>query len=174
VEIPILFDPAVESTEHADLASPGGGATLGTQDYSDLYIFDSDPTSPAITVEDGFVEEGDSGETEMTFLVRLSPTDHQLTLHYWQYDGTATAGEDFQYVDEEFVFPVSPLAAQTQLVSVQIFGDTDVEENEHFAVRVGTTPGGGYALANDTYGYGEIRNDDDNGVDPPAFRNHLR
>lgn len=161
IEIPIVADAAVEaSPEHANLTltAAGGGAVLGTA-FSDLYIFDEDVAYPGIIVDDVSLAEGNSGQQQMTFNVRLSASDHQVTVSYLTEPGTAVAGQDYTHVTGTLVFPASA-SAQSQTVSVPILGDTTAEADDIVWMRIGTAPSGGNWIAYDAYGLGLITNDD--------------
>jgi hypothetical protein len=161
IEIPIVADAAVEaSPEHANLnlTAPGGGATLGTS-FSDLYIFDEDVGSPGITIADVSLTEGNSGEQQMTFNVRLSASDHEVTVSYLTEPGTAVAGQDYTDVTGTLTFPASA-NAQVQTVNVPVIGDDIAEADDIVWMRISTALNGGNWIAYDTYGLGLIINDD--------------
>ena len=68
--------------------------------------------------------------------------------------------------EEVITFPPSA-STQTVQVAVPILGDTDVEGDEIVWLRITTAPGSGNWIAYDTYGRGEIRNDDFSSPPPP-------
>jgi len=77
--------------------------------------------------------EGNSGTTNMTFaLVRGADPYGLITFSYQTIDGTATAGSDYTAVSG-----TSTIASgQTVNINVPIIGDTNVEADETFTLRV--------------------------------------
>jgi hypothetical protein len=169
VEVPILLELAAEP-DHEDvllaLTAPTGGATLGSPATAEIQIIDFTDDWPGLTVGDAHVVEGDGEEVFLTFDVNLTATDHQVKVTYLAEPGSALEGVDYEYVEGVLTFPPSA-STQTQQVQISILGETDVEPDEIVWLRITTAPSGGNWIAYDVYGRGEIRNDDDNGVDPP-------
>jgi hypothetical protein len=169
IEVPILLELASEP-DHEDvllaLTSPSAGASLGTPATSEIQIIDFTDDWPGLTVSDAHVVEGDGEEVFLTFDVHLTATDHQVKVTYLTEPGSALEGVDYEYVEGVLTFPPSA-STQTQQVQVSILGETDVEPDEIVWLRITTAPSGGNWIAYDVYGRGEIRNDDDNGFDPP-------
>jgi len=163
IEIPLIVDPAIEDPdpEVGDLAitNPTGGALLGAQAISDFYIFDQRPDSPGLIVEDASVTEGNSGQKNLTFNVKLSPTDHDVTVAYLTEPGTAVEGQDYTYVEGTIDFTPSA-TTQTQTVNVPILGDTALEPDEVVWMRITGSGDGSNWIAFDVYGLGLIENDD--------------
>jgi PA14 domain/Pectate lyase superfamily protein/Calx-beta domain len=81
-------------------------------------------------------DEGNAGATALTFTVKLSGTSNQtITVPYTINNGTAAAGSD--YVDNDGVLTFS--AGQTsKTITVLVNGDTAVEPDETFTVKLGT------------------------------------
>jgi len=103
------------------------------------------------------VTEGDAGQTQATFTVRLTrlPASGQDSLAFATEDGSARAGEDYLPAmgtlalnDSDLVYPVV----------VSVVGDSIVEGNEWFRLRL-SNPGPGVALA-DSIGLAVIVNDE--------------
>src|SRR5690606_10537481 len=87
--------------------------------------------------------EGDEGFREFVFTITASnSTIEPYSVEYTTVDQTATAGEDYQAVSGTLAFtPDGPLV---QNVTVRVFGDLKVEENEAFLFRLSnaTEPAG--------------------------------
>jgi hypothetical protein len=101
--------------------------------------------------------EGDTGVTELVFTISASNTTiEEYTVTYTTADISATAGEDYEPVSGTLTFtPDGPL---TQTVTVQVFGDQKVEDNESFRFLL-SEPTGPAALGI-AEAYGVILNDD--------------
>ncbi|HXI51654.1 MAG TPA: Calx-beta domain-containing protein, partial [Candidatus Saccharimonadales bacterium] len=102
-------------------------------------IYDNDPT-PSVSINDVSVVEGDSGFTNAVFTLTLSaPSGRSTSVTYTTEDQGATAGVD--YAATTAVVSFSP-GQTTQTIRVRVFGDTEAETNETFAVRLTNILGG--------------------------------
>jgi len=111
--------------------------------------------SPALSVNDVTVTEGNSGTGSATFNVTLSPAaTGTVTVGFTTADGTATAGSD--YVASSGTLTFSP-GDTVKTVTVIVNGDTTVEGNETFFVNLSAPTG---AILADNQGQGTITNDD--------------
>ncbi|WP_416673345.1 Calx-beta domain-containing protein [Egbenema bharatensis] len=82
------------------------------------------------------VNEGDSGKTTLTFTVTLSnPSDEVIEIAYATIDGTGRAFDlDYDEIFDNLIFnPGQPLS---QVVTVDINGDTKFEPDETFEVQL--------------------------------------
>jgi subtilisin family serine protease len=113
------------------------------------------PALPSLRISDVSASEGDSGTTSFTFTVSLSsPSTDDITVAYATADGTALAGSDYTGVSGTLTF----LAGTTsQPVTVDVAGDSAVENNETFAVNLSNATNAPIA---DSQGVGTIVNDD--------------
>ena len=120
-------------------------------------IANDDGSTEGLTVGNTFVSEGDSGTGAAVFTVRLSrPAAHAFTVHYATANGTATAGSDYTAIpDSVLSFAVGDIA---KTVSVSIIGDTVVEGNETFSLKL-SSPSRSIPLVVGT-GTATILNDD--------------
>ena len=104
-------------------------------------ILDNDTAGDklALLVSDVELVEGDSGQSEAVFEVRLSrPVDEAVTVHYTTAPGTASTGSDFVPVSGSVTF----LAGQTlAAVHVPVLGDTAVEASEQFSLVLSAPEG---------------------------------
>lgn len=121
---------------------------------------------PSVSIGDATVTEGNSGSTAATFTVSLSqPAAETISVAYATADGTANAGSD--YVATSGAVTFAP-GVTSQSVTVQVIGDTTVEDNETFYVNLGAVTGN--ATIADGQGLGTILNDDQ---PPPATPTNL-
>jgi hypothetical protein len=103
-------------------------------------VFDMEP--PTITIQDVSNPEGDSGTHPMTFEVRLSGTDDvPIDLRFRTVDGTAVAGKDYESRDTTITIPAGTVYPHFR---VPIIGDSRVERDETFQVRLRSATSGTY------------------------------
>ncbi|PSF35666.1 hypothetical protein C7H19_15605 [Aphanothece hegewaldii CCALA 016] len=131
-----------------DTGSIAGGWQLAIQTQPTI------PT-PAISINDISIIEGNSGTKNATFTVTLSgATDSNVTVNYGTANGTALAGSDYTNTSGTLTF----IPGQTsQTFTVPIIGDTTVEPDETFLVNL-TSPTN--ATLADATGQGTIVNND--------------
>ncbi len=108
-----------------------------------------------ISINDVSVQEGNSGPIPMSFTVALSASSTSpVTVDYATSNGTATAGADYTAVSGTLTF--SP-GETTKTITVPIFGDTDAEPDETFALTLSNPSSGTFTKPTGT---GTIQNDD--------------
>jgi hypothetical protein len=108
-----------------------------------------------LSILDLSTEEGDNGVNRVSVTVTLSePTDHSVTVEFATFDGTATAGSDYETKTGTVTF--NP-GTTVKSFSVKIFGDRESESNEVFEARLSNPTGA--ALENDLAEV-TIQNDD--------------
>jgi hypothetical protein len=129
--VPVVDDGASESQESLNLtlSAPTGGATLGAQSTSNLYINDSKLNYPGTSFQDASVVEGNSGTVNAVFHVTVTPHAGVMTVGYATADGTAQAGLDYQAVSGTLTFKAGETSKD---VVVPIIGDTLLEGDEVF------------------------------------------
>ena len=89
---------------------------------------------PAVTIADAIVVEGDSGQTNLSFAVRLSfPTTLPVSVNYTTVDFTAQAGSDYIATNGTLTFTYPQT---NKLITVIVNGDTNVESSESFFVNL--------------------------------------
>jgi hypothetical protein len=118
----------------------------------------NDDTIPvtSLSIGDASVVEGDSGTTTAAFTVsRSGDTSQAASVQWLTVAGTGTAGEDFVAVGTT-TLNFGP-GETTKTVSVTVSGDTAVEGNETYVVRLGSPAG---ATIVDGSALGRITNDD--------------
>lgn len=115
----------------------------------------NDDAIPTVTVSDPSVNEGNAGNTPISFIATLSnPTYLNVSVPYVSADGSAIVPTDYNATNGSYTF-ISP--ATTTSVQVQIKGDTDVETNETFVLNLGAPVN---ATLAETQGVATIVNDD--------------
>ncbi|MFD1628844.1 Calx-beta domain-containing protein [Pseudopedobacter beijingensis] len=136
----IVDDEIVEGTETVileDLAISSAYANeikLGTS-IPVLEIRDND-TATLTVISEPKILEGDSGETDYIFTVKLDKaTSKDFTVNYQTQDITATAGED--YVATTGTLTFSGNKDEPHTVTVKIKGDHVVEPDETFSLLFG-------------------------------------
>lgn len=121
----------------ANAATPLGVATVGNQAWSVVpYLGQSLAPSPAtISVAGVSTSEGNMGTHPATFQVTLSRAlTTPVTYDISTADGTAVAGSDYQA--KALVGQVIPAGQTSASFDVAIVGDSVVEPNETFYVRI--------------------------------------
>lgn len=164
VTVPLVNDDAAEPLESFvfNLSNATGSSTLGNPNTAQVTIVDDDPT-PAITIHDVAITEGNTGNASADFLVELSsPSALPITVQYQTADGSATAGSDYQSRSGTVTFASRQVA---QTISIPINGDNLAENHETFAVDLSTATNAGI---HDGQGVATIR-DDDSACPEPTF-----
>ena len=117
-------------------------------------ILDDDP--PAISVADTSIGEGDTGTRVLSFRVCLdSAAKSPVRFRYYLLDGTATIA-DRDYLAASQNVTIEPGLSQA-LVEVMVRGDSLLEANERFTIRVFAVQG---ALPAELTAIGTICNDE--------------
>jgi serralysin len=159
-------EQVTETPDGSDLvvALPDGG-TITVRNYyagnrPTIAVGGGSPPPPApaisLTVGDTRLAEGNSGYVWHWFSVRLSAAAAEaVTVSYATADGTALAGSDYVPGSGRLTFAPGETA---KYVAVAAAGDTTVEPDETFVLRL-TNPGGGVSLA-DGEAVATIVNDD--------------
>ncbi|MDY7051877.1 Calx-beta domain-containing protein [Limnospira fusiformis] len=157
ITVPVFGDTEVEPDETfmVNLRRPQNAQLARAQAIGTI-INDDDDDLPQITIADTEIIEGDSGRTNARFLVRLdNPSSQRVVVNYATADGTATAGEDYERTTGRLIFR----PGQTrQVITVPVFGDTEVEPDETFMVNLRRPQNAQLARAQ---AIGTIINDDD-------------
>jgi hypothetical protein len=109
-----------------------------------------------LTIEDVSLDEGNSGTTSFVFTVSLLQASRQtVTVDYATADGTAMkAGRDYQKTSGTLTFNPGEVS---QTVTVLVNGDTEVEPDETFYVKLSNATNAGIS---DSQGLGTIQDDD--------------
>ena len=128
------------------------------------------PAVPTVSVTDVSHEEGDSGQTDMTFTVTLSGNTDNLpvSLSYQTADGTASSGRDYDAVSGTLTFAPGETSKP---ITVPVNGDTTVEGDETLTLELSDVQFATPAALSAT---GTIVDDDFAGYPRPAGASPLR
>jgi hypothetical protein len=158
IRVPILGDTVFEVDENFTvvLTNPTNGVTLAKAEG--IGTIANDETTPALTIDNVTVIEGNDGVKEAVFTVKLSPGQREapVTVKYQTVNQSATAGEDYGALPETTLTFAPDETEKT--ITVPIFGDTKGEIDETFIVRLSEPTGG--AVISKADGIGTITNDD--------------
>ncbi|MDJ0662712.1 MAG: Calx-beta domain-containing protein, partial [Crocosphaera sp.] len=123
--------------------------------FSDQTISLVNDNLPTLAINDVVITEGNSGTTNAVFTVTRSGSATQpITVRYATSGGTATSGSDFTTTTGTLTFAINET---TKTILVPILGDTTVEANETFSVKLSNATN---ATIADAQGEGTITNDD--------------
>ena len=136
----------VTNVTGATATDPQGQGTITNDDF---------PPTPAASVSDATIVEGQSGVTYLSFTVSLNiaPTS-AVSIDYATANGTATAGSDYLAVSGTVSFAAGE---QSKTILVPVVGDANAEANETLTVNLSNPSG---ATVSDGQGVGTITNDD--------------
>ena len=159
--VSIMGDTDDEPTEtfQVQLFNPTN-ATLGDGDATGT-IVDNDLRS--LSISDMTVTEGNSGDKVMTFTVTLSASPKQtVNVRYATEDDTAKAGEDYVAQSNVLTFAANATGDDLkQTISITIHGDTTIEPDEYFLVRLSADSVQPLnAIISDNIGVGTIQTDE--------------
>src|SRR5690606_15685754 len=119
---------------------------------------------PEMFISDSTVVEGNSGTRTATFTVTLSaPGTLHVAASYQTFDGTAQAGSDYAAANGAIFIPAGQT---TQVISVTIYGDSDIEPDETFTVEIAKENN---VILADYIGVGTILNDDVEDTNPAVY-----
>ncbi|NDJ17348.1 Calx-beta domain-containing protein [Myxacorys almedinensis] len=137
------------------LSNASSSATLKTD--TAIGIIQNDDNPPTISILDASIDEGNSGQTALTFTVNLSSASTDpITVFYSTSDGSATVS-DSDYVPVSNASITFAPGETSKQVTVFVNGDTTLEPNEDFKVTL-TTPTNATIL--NAIATGTIKNDD--------------
>lgn len=112
-----------------------------------------------VAVNDVSISEGNSGTKTITFTVSRSNNSGSFSVNYATANGTAVSGSDYAAKSGKLTFTAGGSLSQT--VSVTVNGDTAIEANENFFLKLSSLANTkGSALITDNSGTGTITNDD--------------
>lgn len=168
VSVPIVRDTVSESTESFSLQLSGAsGATISRASAIATVVDDDSapppPVPPTVTVANVSLNEGNSGTATARFTVTLSAAaTGPVTVIYATANGTATAGSDYAARSGTLSFAAGET---TKTLDVLVSGDTLVESDETFLLRLTGASGASIATAK---AIGTIRNDDQSATIAPV------
>ncbi len=164
VEVAGDTDVEDDETFFVDLSNPSGAEIVDGEGKGTI-VNDDVREPPVISIDDVSVVEGDAGTSSATFTVELSrapeAADGEVSIDYATQDGTATvAGGDYLPAMGTLTFAPGQISRE---LTVEVAGDTAVEDNETFSVLLSGATG---ATLGDGRGEATIANDDQ---EPPAI-----
>jgi uncharacterized delta-60 repeat protein len=149
------WDNKVYEVGHTKLSGSNGLVALVR------YTPDGTPPGSGISIDDIAITEGNSGSTMGSFTVTLDPgSSGTVTVDFTTAEGTATIADN-DYAITQGTLTFAP-GETTKTIPVTVFGDTKVEPDETFFVKL-SNPTGGATIDNGT-GTATILNDDGGGV----------
>ncbi|HVI73210.1 MAG TPA: Calx-beta domain-containing protein, partial [Pyrinomonadaceae bacterium] len=134
VSVPVIGDTLDEFDETFRLAlSNFVNAAPVTSGLGRATILDDD-ASPALSISDVSVNEGNSGTTTAVFTVRMSVISAKaIQVTYATANGSASAGSDYVETTNTLVINAGQLEGT---ISVPVNGDTENETNETFLLNL--------------------------------------
>jgi chitinase len=171
VSVVVNGDTAVEASETLALnLGNASGATVadasGTGTITNDDATSTAPATPSLSVSDASVAEGNSGTRSIVFRVALAaPAPTTVSYDVYTENGSATAGSDYAAVPRTRLS--IPAGSTYRDGGVTVLGDTAVEGNETFALRIANASG---ATIADDAGTGTIANDDGAAPTGPGLR----
>ncbi|HWF88558.1 MAG TPA: FG-GAP-like repeat-containing protein [Pyrinomonadaceae bacterium] len=110
---------------------------------------------PCLSVNDVTVTEGDTGSTNLDFVITLSQASSEtVRVNYSLFNETATKGADFANLSSRLTFAPGET---TKTISIPVFGDLLDEVDETFLLQLGSASG---ANISDAQGRGTILDND--------------
>ena len=164
ISVPIIGDTVFEPNEkftvklsqvsNGKITKVNGIGTITNDDKKVVVL-------PNISIQDVRITEGNSGRKNANFKVTLDKVSNQtVTVQYTTVDDTAKASQDFVKKTGKLTFKPG---VKSQTIAVPIIGDTRLEPNEKFSVRLSQPSNSKITKAN---GIGTITNDDRGDVTP--------
>ncbi|HEX2832628.1 MAG TPA: Calx-beta domain-containing protein [Thermoanaerobaculia bacterium] len=157
IVVAVAGDTNVEGNETllVNLSGATNATLFDAQALGTIVDDDTAPVVPAISISNASETEGDSGSRAAMFTVMLDAASTSIVqVSYATEAGSARAGEDFTAASGTLTFVPG---ATSQTIPVGIIGDTVVESNETFTVRLSNAIN---ATLGDASGRGTIVNDD--------------
>ena len=162
------YGSAVQANDQVVLVGGSGSASGDTQPllnskFQLVRLQGENPTSPAVTIGDATVTEGNSGTSNVNVPVTLSTASTCDVSFTYQTDWGSAIGDDFTAASGTHTIPAGQTTSNIQVSAV---GDTTDESNEYFQL-IGSNVE--YARGVDLTS--EITITDDDGGTPPPTNN---
>ena len=158
-QVMILGDTDVEIDETFTVmihSSSGGTARIDESMAKAIGTIENDDFG--IIIQDAQIEEGDSGTTDLTFKISLSPASTTPIRVNWETQSTSEGAADaldFEMNSGRIEFAPTEIE---KTITIKIRGDEIAETNETFTVELSNPTSNGILL--DKTGIGTILNDD--------------
>jgi len=141
-----------------NVAANNGAARTGTITAGGQTFTVRQEALPVLSINNVALNEGNIGTTAFSFTVNLSPVSNRtVSANFATVNETAVAGEDYTTADGTLTFAPGET---TKTIVVQVTGDSLVETNETFAVKLSGANNAAIAVGQGT---GTILNDDAGG-----------
>jgi hypothetical protein len=153
-----------DETFFVNLIEANGAAIEDGQGVGTIVNDDGGTTSPKpqISIGDAQITEGNSGSQQLVFTVSLSQAStKEVSVNYATANGTAKTGDN-DYVSKSGTLRFAP-GETTKTISITIKGDTKVEADETFKVKLSSAKNAEIA---DSQAIGSILNDDTGSSSP--------
>jgi sugar lactone lactonase YvrE len=129
-----LIDDTLDEPSETFLVNLRNAVNADIEDGQAVGTIQDDDVAPELSINNVTVTEGNSGTTAAEFTVTLSEASGQtIRVDFSTANGTAVAGEDYQATSGTLVF--SP-GSTTQMLTVLVVGDVQVEPDETFVVNL--------------------------------------
>jgi hypothetical protein len=154
ITITLTDDTVGEADETFSVMLTGPAGSLGANTTGTGTIIDNE-IKPSIAIAGVTMDEGNSGFTQFRFAVTLdmAPTA-PVSAVFTTEDGTASSGSDYNATTGTLSFGIGETFKE---ITVQVIGDTQIEPNESFLVKLSNFVGLGVTTSQAT---GLIVNDD--------------
>ncbi len=132
IRVPVIGDTQVETDEQftVGLSNPVSASLSSSKTARVILINDDMPT---LTLNTTRITEGNTGTTTATLIATLSSASNQVvTANYGLVSGTALLGD---YAPTSGTLSFNP-GVTTQTINIPINGDTEVEADETFTVKL--------------------------------------
>ena len=143
IEIPLLDDVTYEGDETftVTLSNALGGAAMGTTSNAQVTITEDDPVPPAGVLQFSGASYNTT-EDSVSVLITVMRTNGSfgaVTVDYSSVDGTAVAGDDYQFVSGTLIFADGEIS---QTIEVPLLDDVTYEGDEAFTVTLSNATSG--------------------------------
>jgi len=158
VNIPTIGDNTIEEDEELKLKISGSDYIVVYEDSAK--ILNDDGSYPALSFDEAefSIVEGNESETLLNFTLTLDrAAEEDGSFDYYTQDNTAEGGSDFQEIELDSY--TIKKGDTTVTLSIKIYGDTDIEEDEDFKLYITNED---HIVVNTHSATGIILNDDGN------------
>lgn len=130
----VLFSEAGSYAITLTVSGGGSDPTIDTRTITVVGDTPTQPPMPKLSAQGETIPESDSGERTGLFYLSLDrAASHPIRVDYHLVDDGATAGEDYRADSGTVHFAPGQRNA---MISVTVFGDTKIEEDEHVLLQL--------------------------------------
>ncbi len=156
ITVPVVGDTRDEADE-TFVVNLSGAVNANISDGQGQCTIADDDVAPSLSINDRTVTEGNAGNVNMVFTVRLSAASGRtVTVNYATANGTAQSGAPVDYGARNGTLTFAP-GQTSKTITIPVVGDTRVETNETFFVNLSVATN---ATIADGQGLGTINDDD--------------